>query len=74
MKNQITENKVKIACCPRCPPYSHSVLYSTEGITDVVFCKVYGEIPVSEVNEVLLNDVQLFAPNPQTPQLAQFAL
>lgn len=46
----------RVACCPRCPPYSHSVLYSIGERTDVVSCDVHGEIPVSEVNEALLKE------------------
>jgi hypothetical protein len=55
---KMEKTRETIACCPRCPPYSHSVLYSIAEKTDVVLCDVHGEIPVSEVNEALLNDAQ----------------
>ena len=53
-KFEARKNIEYLACCPRCPPHSHSILESTEEKLDVVFCKVHGEIPVSEVNEALL--------------------
>jgi hypothetical protein len=52
---QLTD-KERIACCTRCPPYSHSILYSKEGDNDFVYCDIHGKIPIGEVNEVLLKE------------------
>lgn len=52
MKTEAIQEE-RIACCSRCPPFSHSILTSAEDRQDVVFCKIHGEIPLSEVNETI---------------------
>jgi len=54
MENQSSETQ-RIACCPLCPPYSRSILYSKDGESDVAYCNVHGRIPITTIENLYAN-------------------